>query len=323
MPELTATAARAAVARAGGRCRVPRLAASGRPGTGSRPRCRSSARSEVAAVVAPRIAPHHGSARAQAAAGVAESRLGGGSLYFRSMPGNIRYVSDFPTATIVVAKERYERSDEGEVPLDELAAELTAAGDRVIYTPEAVCVAEPASLFRPHLRADVRVRASPSARLAAPRAAHAEGDDTAPAPRCLFPRRFARRARRRGAARGRLADRRGGIPRRALGERRRCGPSVPLGLCRPAHARRPGRDASRLRGGIRRRAREAPMRILILNWRDLRSPRRGGAELLHARGRAAARRARTRGDLVHVASRGPARARKSSTAFGSCGREPS
>ena len=109
-------------------------------------------RSEVAAVVAPRLAPHQGPARSRAAAGVAESRLGGGSLYFRSMPGNIRYVADFPTETIVVAKERYEALDR-DVPLDELVGELIAAGDRVLYTPEAVSVAAPPSLFRPHLRA--------------------------------------------------------------------------------------------------------------------------------------------------------------------------
>jgi glycosyltransferase involved in cell wall biosynthesis len=151
VPDLSPASVRAGVARAGGEV-IAFLGAGERPSgnwiTATAP---FLGRSEVSAVVAPRIAPHQGSRLGRAAAGVAESRLGGGALYFRSMPGNIRYVADFPTATIVVLKERY-AALEREVPLDELAAELTAAGERVLYTPEAVSVAAPASLFRPHLR---------------------------------------------------------------------------------------------------------------------------------------------------------------------------
>ena len=125
--ELTPAKVRAAVARPAARSSRSSAPASARPGTGSRPRCRSSV-----AARSPRSSPRgsrriRDSARSRAAAGVAESRLGGGSLYFRSMPGNIRYVADFPTETIVVAKERYEALDR-DVPLDELVGELIAAG---------------------------------------------------------------------------------------------------------------------------------------------------------------------------------------------------
>ncbi len=58
--------------------------------------------------------------RSRAAAAIAESRLGGGSLYFRFTPGNLRYVDDFPGASVVVGRERY--LDLGEaVAVDDLA----------------------------------------------------------------------------------------------------------------------------------------------------------------------------------------------------------
>jgi hypothetical protein len=108
------------------------------------------ARPEVAAVVTSRVAPHAGSVRERAAAGVVESRLGGGSLYFRFTPGNLRFVSDFPAASIIVRKKDYLAA--GEAPLDELAGRLVAAGKSVLYTPETVVVASPPALFGPHLR---------------------------------------------------------------------------------------------------------------------------------------------------------------------------
>jgi glycosyltransferase involved in cell wall biosynthesis len=108
------------------------------------------ARPEVAAVVTARVAPSAGSTRERAAAGVVESRLGGGSLYFRFTPGNLRFVSDFPAPSIVVRKDDYVAAGEG--PLDELTSRLVAAGRSVLYTPETVVVASPPPLFGPHLR---------------------------------------------------------------------------------------------------------------------------------------------------------------------------
>jgi hypothetical protein len=108
------------------------------------------ARPEVAAVVTARVAPHAGSTRERAAAGVVESRLGGGSLYFRFTPGNLRFVTDFPDASIVVRKDDYVAAGEG--PLDELTSRLVARGRSVLYTPETVIVAAPPALFGPHLR---------------------------------------------------------------------------------------------------------------------------------------------------------------------------
>lgn len=108
-------------------------------------------RGEIAAVAVPRLAPHVGSAHERAAAGVVESRIGGGSLYFRFTPGNLRFVEDFPARSIVVRKESYEAVGPGR-PLEELAADLSSAGYRVLYTPETVIVAPPPALFAPHLR---------------------------------------------------------------------------------------------------------------------------------------------------------------------------
>ncbi len=111
-------------------------------------------RAEVAAVVTPKMAPQVGSPSARAAAAVSESRLGGGSLYFRFTPGNLRYVDDFPTGSLLVRRDAWQWL--GPIPVDRMVSELTAAGNRVLYTPETVVVAESPPLFRPHLAATFR-----------------------------------------------------------------------------------------------------------------------------------------------------------------------
>jgi glycosyltransferase involved in cell wall biosynthesis len=107
-------------------------------------------REDVAAVVVAKVAPHEGSLRSRAAAASGESRLGGGSLYFRFTPGNLRYVDDFPGGSVVVEKERYLALGEAVTPHD-LAARLTASGGYVLYTPETFVVGAAPPLFRPHL----------------------------------------------------------------------------------------------------------------------------------------------------------------------------
>jgi hypothetical protein len=109
------------------------------------------ARADVGAVVTSKVAPATGPLRTRAAAAVRESRIGGGSLYFRYLPGNIRYVKDFPTGSFVVRRALLL-----ELP-PHLSAErvpqaLVERGDLVIYTPEAFLLEAPEPLFRPHLR---------------------------------------------------------------------------------------------------------------------------------------------------------------------------
>jgi glycosyltransferase involved in cell wall biosynthesis len=109
------------------------------------------AREGVGAVVTSKVAPATGTLRARAAAAVRESRIGGGSLYFRHLPGNIRYVSNFPTASFVVRRGLLldlPPDLEGE----RVPAALAERGHRVLYTPEAFLVEAPEPLFRPHLR---------------------------------------------------------------------------------------------------------------------------------------------------------------------------
>jgi glycosyltransferase involved in cell wall biosynthesis len=109
-------------------------------------------RGEIAAVVFPKMAPHGGPVRARAAAAVRESRVGGGSVYFRFAPGNLRYVDDFPTRTFLVRKSDYLALDP-DTTQDDVVAQLAASGARVLYTPETVVVADPLPLYRPHLAA--------------------------------------------------------------------------------------------------------------------------------------------------------------------------
>jgi glycosyltransferase involved in cell wall biosynthesis len=107
-------------------------------------------RGDVAAVVVAKVAPREGSLRSRAAAASGESRLGGGSLYFRFLPGNLRYVDDYPGGSVVVEKERYLAFGEP-VSTEDLAARLTADRDSVLYTPETFIVGPAPPLFRPHL----------------------------------------------------------------------------------------------------------------------------------------------------------------------------
>ena len=64
-------------------------------------------RGEIVAVVVPKVAPRDGPLRTRAAAAIvgipARRRL----LYFRFTPGNLRYVDDFPGASVVVERDRY------------------------------------------------------------------------------------------------------------------------------------------------------------------------------------------------------------------------
>jgi hypothetical protein len=107
-------------------------------------------RGEIAAVVVPKMAPQGGPLRGRGAAAVAESRLAGGSLYFRFTPGNVRYVDDFPGGSVIVGRDRY-LSLGDPVSGDDLPLRLTDVGDRVLYTPETVIVAPAPQLFGPHL----------------------------------------------------------------------------------------------------------------------------------------------------------------------------
>ena len=110
------------------------------------------ARPEIAAVVFPRVAPLGGPTRLRAAAAIDESRMGAGFGYFRHTPGNIRFVRDFPAANIVVRRDEFLALPE-ETPVGEVVSALAARDVRVLYTPDAVVVADPPPLFAPHLAA--------------------------------------------------------------------------------------------------------------------------------------------------------------------------
>jgi hypothetical protein len=100
------------------------------------------------------MAPLVGSVFERAAAAVDESRLGAGLGFFRFTPGNVRYVDDYPTQTLVARRDTLLALPEGLV-LEDVVAGLSHGG-RVLYTPESVIVVEPPRLFRPHLEAVFR-----------------------------------------------------------------------------------------------------------------------------------------------------------------------
>jgi glycosyltransferase involved in cell wall biosynthesis len=116
---------------------------------------------KIAAVVTPSMTSAQGSVRQQSAAAVAESRLGGGSHHFRFTPGNLRFVGQFPTASVVVQKSDLLALDLESLHPHRLCAALNDRGRKVLYTPETVLVTPEPPLFRPHLE---RVKAAGRAR---------------------------------------------------------------------------------------------------------------------------------------------------------------
>ena len=99
----------------------------------------------VAAVVAPTMAPPSGAVRERAAAALRETRVGGGARYFRFTPGNLRYVRDLPATSIVVRRADFLEAGRSCPEPERLVEALTAAGKRVLYTPETVLVSKRAA----------------------------------------------------------------------------------------------------------------------------------------------------------------------------------
>jgi hypothetical protein len=107
---------------------------------------------DVSAVVCPALAPPGGSVRQRAGAAVLESRLGGGSRRMRSLPGNLRVVSDYPGATIVARRIDLEAAQSAGVTDDSVVAWLAGRNRRTVYTPETVVVTPPPPAVGPVVR---------------------------------------------------------------------------------------------------------------------------------------------------------------------------
>ena len=107
---------------------------------------------EIAAVVTASMTPARGSVRERAAAALAESFLGGGSLYFRFTPGNLRFVRHFPAENVVVRKDDLLALDARSGSSEPALRRPHRARAQGLYTPETVVVVPRPPLFRPHLR---------------------------------------------------------------------------------------------------------------------------------------------------------------------------
>jgi len=106
---------------------------------------------DVAAVVAPTLAPLRASLRERVAAAVLESRLGGGSRRSSFFPGNVRTLVDDPAESVVVRRADYLAASDAGVDDEQLVVWLASRGRRTIYTPDTSLAAAPAPLVRPHL----------------------------------------------------------------------------------------------------------------------------------------------------------------------------
>lgn len=112
--------------------------------------------SSVAAVVVPTVAPLGGTLRRRVAAAVLESRLGAGSRRTLHLPGNVRFLSDHPAATVLVRSADYRAARVAGVEGERLIAWLAHNGRRTVYTPDASVSVAPPPLIRPHLETTLR-----------------------------------------------------------------------------------------------------------------------------------------------------------------------
>jgi hypothetical protein len=90
-----------------------------------------------------------------AAAAVDESRIGAGPVYFRYIPGNLRYVRAFPSVTLVARRDAFVAAAIGVDP-EAIPAAIAERAGQVLYTPEAIVAAVPPPLFRAHLERTAR-----------------------------------------------------------------------------------------------------------------------------------------------------------------------
>ena len=107
----------------------------------------------VAAVTMAAMAPSEEAARARAAAAIWESRLGGGALHYRFMPGNIRVVRDFPASNMLIRREDFR--DRGSGRSGSGRADFRASrrlGRITLYTPDTFVLRSVPPLFGAHLR---------------------------------------------------------------------------------------------------------------------------------------------------------------------------
>ena len=215
--------------------------------------------------------PARGSLSQPAAAAVGESRLGGGSLYFRFTPGNLRYVDDFP-GSVVVDAEAVPRARRAVAT--ESSPRTSATGHRCSTRRRRSSSAPARRSSGPISRGDVRLR--PPTRRPCAAAASARSGRTTLLPVALLAF-FALGPCARCSAgvfiwlpRGRRVlcrDLGSGVSRPSLPQPR-VGGLAAAGLV-PTHPSTPQASAG-----------SPGVRLLILNWRDIRSPRAGGAEVL-------------------------------------------
>ena len=106
----------------------------------------------VAAVTMAAMAPSEEAARARAAAAIWESRLGGGALHYRFMPGNIRVVRDFPASNMLIRREDFETAVADDPSDERIFERLAQLGRITLYTPDTFVLRSVPPLFRAHLR---------------------------------------------------------------------------------------------------------------------------------------------------------------------------
>jgi glycosyltransferase involved in cell wall biosynthesis len=110
----------------------------------------------VSAVVVPAVASSEATLARRLAAALLESRLASGSRRSHYFPGNVRLVSDYPAADVVLRRSDYLAARSEGVDGERLVSWLAERGRGTVYTPDASISASPPPLVRPHIAATMR-----------------------------------------------------------------------------------------------------------------------------------------------------------------------
>jgi GT2 family glycosyltransferase len=111
---------------------------------------------EIAAVGGPAVTPSNDSMLQKASGAVYESLLGGGTYRYRYIPGERRYVDDFPSCNFIVRKEVFNKvggfrtnfwpGEDTAICLD-----IVNLGKKIVYDPSVLIYHHRRSLFKGHL----------------------------------------------------------------------------------------------------------------------------------------------------------------------------
>lgn len=112
---------------------------------------------KIGAVGGPGVTPKNNCILQKASGNVLSSKIGGGNMTYRYVPGKVRYVDDFPSVNFLIRKDLFLKMggfDTQYWPGEDtkLCHDLVNLGYKIIYDPEVFVYHHRRKLFLPHLK---------------------------------------------------------------------------------------------------------------------------------------------------------------------------